>query len=167
MPKYCFDMSGLSNPHEVMPEHIHVSMWASVHRFLEGGNVAITREIFDEMVRIGGNLGPFIKSLEKTLVYEVNVGDWDYRTYLAHAARMQVAHRAFIRELNGGGPKTICLNDVSIICLAKTLALPVVSMESKVGMDSPNKRRIPDICIAEAVPHLSFNEFLTAEGFSF
>ena len=164
MPKYCFDTSGLSTPYETVPETIYVSLWPKVRKFFSDGDVAVTREIFKEMVLIGGTLGPFIKGLEKTLVYEVNAGAWDSARYLAHAARMQVDHKAFIREHNGGGDRTICLNDLSIICLAKTLGLPLVSMEAKTEMRSPRVRKIPDICHIETVRHLWFNDFLTAEG---
>jgi hypothetical protein len=54
------------------------------------------------------------------------------------------------------------LNDVTIIALAKTLSLPLVSMESS-AVPSPKKKRIPDICPLEGVTHLTFNEFCIAE----
>ena len=57
----------------------------------------------------------------------------------------------------------MCLNDISIVALAKTLNLPVVHMESWVPEDNQTKRRIPNICALEGVAHLRFNEFLRAE----
>ena len=67
-----------------------------------------------------------------------------------------------------GSAKTICLNDLTIIALAKTLGLPVVSMERLVS-EGPGtkKRRIPNICKAEGVEHLSFNDFLRREKLTF
>ena len=55
------------------------------------------------------------------------------------------------------------LNDISIIALARTLELPVVSMETKLPPDAKWKR-IPCICGLEAVEHLTFNDFLRKEG---
>ncbi len=60
------------------------------------------------------------------------------------------------------------MNDLTIIAMAKTLGLPVVSMEKAVS-EAPGtkKRRIPNICKAEGVLHLGFNDFLHQEGLTF
>ena len=81
---------------------------------------------------------------------------------------MQVDHKDFISEFTGGSARTICLNDLTIIALAKTLGLPLVSMERLVSEEpGSKKRRIPNICNAEGVKHLAFNNFLRREGLSF
>lgn len=77
---------------------------------------------------------------------------------------MRLTYKAVISEYNGNRKSTICLNDVSIIALAKTLTLPVVSMESLSTQDSNKRKRIPNVCQDEGVPHLNFNQFLRAEG---
>ncbi len=79
---------------------------------------------------------------------------------------MAIDHKPYIREFCGGSPKTVCLNDISIIALGKTLGLPVLSMEKPVDMAS-KKRHIPDNCKAEGVAHISFNEFCRMEAFKF
>ena len=163
MPRYCFDTSGLSHPHETMPEDIHDSMWNSIKRFIADGNIAVNTEIFDEMVHIDGGLGDFIASTKATIVLEVG-GQWDWNSYLGHTTRMQNDYRRYISEFNGGSKRTVGLNDISIIALAKTLNLPLVSMESRVRDPNSNKRRIPDICDMERVSHLTFIEFLRTEG---
>lgn len=58
------------------------------------------------------------------------------------------------------------MNDLTIIALAKTLGLPVISSEKKtnVGQESDKRQKIPDICDKEGVTHLSFNDLLRAEG---
>jgi hypothetical protein len=57
------------------------------------------------------------------------------------------------------------LKDVSIIALAKTLKLPLVHMEKpNTHQPSQKRMRIPDVCDKEGVKHLTFNEFLRAEG---
>jgi hypothetical protein len=65
-----------------------------------------------------------------------------------------------------GSRKTVCLNDISIIALAKTLNVPVVSMEERVTAGS-KKLHIPDVCDLEGVEHLRFSEFLRKEKLKF
>jgi len=51
----------------------------------------------------------------------MEVGDnWDWGTYIDHVNAMEDAHHDFISEYCGGSKKP-CLNDISIIALAKTL----------------------------------------------
>ncbi len=80
---------------------------------------------------------------------------------------MQDDHKEFISEYTGGSSKTIGLKDLTIIALGKSLNLPVVSMEIRVRQRSDKKRRIPDICDAEGIKHLSFNDYLRSENFRF
>lgn len=165
MPKYCIDTSGLSHPHEVMPEDIFNSLWVFVKEKVAAGTFATTKEIFDEMVHIDGGLGQFIDENKDAILYEVNQGDWDWNKYLTTSAIMNSKHHNYISEYNGGSPKTICLNDMSIIALADTLGLPVISMETKIlDLAQSNKRKIPNICEAENIVHYTFNEFLRLEG---
>jgi hypothetical protein len=165
MKKHCFDTSGISNPLETMPEDIHESAWTKIKEKISSGEIAVTREIYDEMTHIVGTVGRCIKDSEAELLLEVGEGDWDYNTYTAEAVRMQDAYAEFIAE-NTGKAGTISLNDVSIIALAKTLKLPVVSMEVSVG-NSATKRRIPDICKLEGVQHMTFSDYCRAEGLKF
>jgi hypothetical protein len=165
--KYCFDTSGISNPLETMPEDIHRTMWAEFRQRIEAGLIAATTEIHDEMRRIPGDIGNCLTGHKLTIVHEVGE-DWDWESYLEHAKRMQVDHKMFISEFTGGSAKTICLTDLTIIALAKTLGLPVVSMERLVSEDpGTKKRRIPNICNAEGVEHIGFNDFLRREKLSF
>jgi hypothetical protein len=126
---------------------------------------AVTREVFDELVLIDGGFGEFIERNKDAILYEVNQGDWDWGKYLETSTAMAKRHENYISEFNGGSPKTICLNDLSIIALANTLGLPVLSMERKIIDPQSNKRRIPNICEAENVVHYNFNEFLRLEGY--
>ena len=166
MKRYCIDMSGLSNPasEEVAPQDIHVTLWARIHALIESGDMAVTEEIYQELTHIPPPLGDCIKANKKGLLLEVDDAEWDGAAYIEHATRMQADHETFIREFNGGGKGTVGLNDISIVALAKTLKLPVVSMEKRKAHQSDKKRTIPDICDAENVAHMSFNEFLRAEG---
>jgi hypothetical protein len=166
MKRYCVDMSGFSNPasEEYMPQDIYVSLWAKIHEMIIAGHVAVTEEIYEEMVHIAAPLGTCIKENRRALLLDVDDETWDSPSYLEHAVRMQDDHQPFIREFNGGSKGMIGLNDLSIVALAKTLKLPVVSMEKRKAHQSATKRGIPDICDFENVPHMTFNDFLRAEG---
>ena len=167
MKRYCFDTSGISNPLENMPIDIHGSLWEQLLEFFEAGNVAITTEIFDEMALLPDGIGERIKTTKDALVLEIDEPVWGWQDYIENSNRMQDTYHDFISEFTGGSSKTICLNDLSIVALAKTLNLPLVNMESFVPEQSPNKRRIPNICKYDGVLPLTFNEFLRKEGFKF
>lgn len=164
MKKYCLDTSGLSNPLEAMPADIYVSLWAQIEARITGGDLACTAEIYEELTHLEGPIGDCIKDNEPNLRLEVGDASWDFPTYLEHATRLQVEYAAFLRENHSGKKSTVGLNDLSIIALAKTLALPVISMEKAKAHQSDKWRQIPDICAAEKVPHMNFNDYLRAEG---
>jgi len=168
LKRYCFDTSGFSNPHETMPEDIPIygPLWRCMITLVESAAIATTTELYKEMCHITGDFGACLNSNKSSLVLEVDNPDWDALTYVRHYVRMQREHRAFISEYSQmGSKKTICLADLTGIAMAKTLRLPLVSSESST-QDSPTKKRIPDICDLEKVPHLTFNQFLKAEGVS-
>lgn len=167
--RYCFDTSGITNPLESMPADIHGSMWAAFRLMVEHGLVAATAEIYAEMCHIIGPVGQCLTDCKSEVLLEVGDPEWDWKTYLQYAAQMQVTHQEFISEYGGNGSaKTICLNDITSIALAKTLKIPVVSMEAFVKEDpGTKKRRIPNICKSEGVEHLTFNDFLRREKLSF
>lgn len=164
MKRYCFDTSGISNPAETMPQDIHESMWKKVHEIVESGCIAVTTEIYEEMIHIEGPVGECIRNNKDRMVLEVGDVSWDWESYLRCAKEIQAAHHDFISEYTGGSPKTICLNDISIIALSKALGLPLVSMESLLTAPEATKRRIPNVCQIESVEHLWFNDFLRREG---
>jgi len=149
-----------------MPEDIPVfaPLWTDLSDFVRTGAVATTWEIYKEMCHITGEFGRCLKDSRDLILMEVGDGSWDSLTYIRHYKRMQQQYHQFLSEYaHLGSKKTIGLKDLTIISLAKTLALPVVSMEVS-ALPSPTKRRIPDICSAENVLHLTFNEFLRIEG---
>lgn len=164
MPKYCLDMSGLSNPAQSMPQDIHTSLWGQIEALIASGTFATTTEVFEELTHIPPPIGDCIKENQSHLVYEVQAGEWDWSTYIKHTTRMQVEHKAFISEFNRNRQHTINLKDLSVIALAKTLALPVVSMEFRKAHQAQVRRTIPDICDVERVVHIEFSDLLRAEG---
>jgi hypothetical protein len=169
MKRYCLDTSGISNPLETTPEDIHGNIWRQVREFVESGQIAVTTEIYEELARLPGEIGECIRLNKPKLVLEIGDGPWDWRAYRDHLAALVTVHRPYISEYNGNNKDTVCMNDISIIALAKALDIPLVSMERAVlapGNVSKTKRRIPDICAAESVTHLTFNEFLRIEKIS-
>lgn len=166
MKKYAFDTSGISNPLESMPEDVHESVWSHFKtEVLPSGIIAVTQEIYDEMEHIPGSVGASIKANKSNILMEVGE-DWDWGTYVDHCNKLEDDHHDFISEFIGGSKKTVGLTDISIIALAKTLKVPVVSMEKPVTSQA-KKMHIPDICKIEKVDHLSFSEFCRKENMKF
>jgi hypothetical protein len=165
MKKYCLDTSGLSTPLEFMPEDIHPTIWAKVADLVAAGTFASTVEIYEELKHLPGPIGECLKANGDNVQMELEE-DWNWAIYLNHYEEMKVRHQAVISEYNNNRKGTIGLNDLTIIALAKTLGLPVVSSEKKtsVDQDSGKRQKIPDICAKEGVVHLSFNDLLRAEG---
>lgn len=165
MKKYCLDTSGLSNPLEFMPEDIHPSIWAKVAALVTDGTFAVTVEIYGELEHLPGPIGDCLRENEAALQMELEEESWDWQAYLAHYEEMKLRHAAVISEYNSNRKGTIGLKDLTIIALAKTLGLPLVSSEKRtnVDQDSDKRQKIPDICDKEGVAHLNFNELLRAE----
>ena len=148
-----------------MPEDIPVyaPLWGQIRDFILSVQIATTAEIYAQMCRITGAVGQCINDSKTSLLMEVGDPSWNFAAYIQHFKRMQISYHAHISEYSHSGSKrTIDLPDLTIIALARTLALPVVSMEVT-ALPSPDKRRIPDICSLEGVAHHTFNDFLRIE----
>lgn len=164
MKRYCFDTSGLSNPLEFLPEDIHGWLWVRVCETIESGTIAVTTEIYEEMTHIPGMVGACIRANRHNLLLEVGDAGWPWEAYVDSATALQLTHREFISEFTGGSPKTVCLNDITIIAMSQSLRLPLVSMEARIIDPGAKKRKIPNVCDLEGIPHRVFNDFLRAEG---
>lgn len=149
-----------------MPEDVDVfrPVWDCVIGCIEAGHIGVTSEVYNEMCHITGDVGQCIRDCKPQLLMEVNDASWDSRAYIQQFNRMSKVHREWIAEYAGKSPaKTVCIHDLTAVALAKTLGLPLISMESSAG-DSPKHKRIPDICGMENVLHHNFNAFLRIEG---
>ena len=164
MKRYCLDTSGFANPIQSMPDDIHVSLWVQICDRVRAGYFATTTEVFEELTHMPGMVGRCLGENEAAIKLEVGAGSWDYTTYIKHLDTLFPKYQAFISGF--GGPQlSLSMADFSIVILAKTLGLPVVSMEIPCAIQ-PNtkKRKIPDVCAAEQVPHMTFSDLLRAEG---
>jgi len=163
---YCLDTSGLSHPLQHQPEDLFPRLWAQVHERIESGRIAVTEEIYEELALLTGTTGASIVRSKTNLVMRVGAPGWNYSLYLTESARIQTTYARFISENVGGRRDTIGMNDISIVALAKSLGIPVVSMEVSVMASgrSGTKRRIPDICRSEGIDHLTFTDFMRREG---
>lgn len=161
--KYCLDTSGFSNPLEFMPEDIHPILWEKVAQIVVSGFFAATTEIYQELERLPGAIGECLKASCSAVRLEIGE-EWNWINYLEHVERLRAVYRSVISDYNGDRKGTVGLNDISIIALAKTLSLPVISMEADGFQLSKKRMRIPQVCRAEAVQHFTFNDFLRIEG---
>lgn len=134
---------------------------------MSSGAIAVNKEVLDEIVYIPSGIGDFVSENSKLILLEVGQSHWDWNSYLEHNTAAQDKYHDYISEFNKNIKGTIGLNDLSIISLAKILELPLVSMEKRIGKNSPCRRKIPDICDYEGVEHLDFNDFLRRESFKF
>jgi hypothetical protein len=166
MPRYVLDTSWISNPVMDLPQDIHVSLWQRIADLLENGAFCWNQEIWEEMD------GSIYGGIENSLLvcqsnggcYEIGQDNWDWRQYLSHVNDIRSRYRSYISEYNGNRRSTIGVNDCSIVCLGKTLGLPVASMEKRNMHSSATKMRIPELCDREGIPHFDLNELLRAEG---
>ena len=165
MSIYCLDTSGISNPILDMPPDIHVTLWREIRRLLEDGVFCWNTEIWQELESsIPGEIRECLRGCTDTVCFEVGVGDWPWQRYLEHVESMRVQYVGYISEYNGNRKGTVSLNDCSIVCLAKTLDLPVMSMEKRNRYPSEVKIRIPELCDREGIGHYDLTELLRAEG---
>jgi Domain of unknown function (DUF4411) len=164
MKKYCLDTSGFSNPIQGMPEDIYVSLWTQVCDRVKAGYFAATAEVYEELILLPGDVGQCLKDHEAEVKLEVGIENWDFQSYLAHFDALHPKYEPFING-TGGSKMSLSIPDFSIVMLGKALALPVISMEFPCAQN-PNtrSRKIPDVCNAEKVAHMTFNDLLRAEG---
>ena len=148
---------------ETTPEDIHVSLWRLMGAMVRSGCLACTAEIYAELTRMPGGVGECLRGNERVLVLDVDDEHWPANVYIECVVRMQTDYEGVIAEYNSDRRQTVGLNDITIIALAKTLGIPLISMEVSAGT-STVKRRIPDICQLEGVEHLTFNDMLRREG---
>lgn len=165
--KYCLDTSGLSNPLMEMPEDIHKTLWASILSTVRAEIFCWNDEIAKEMASIPGMVGATLKGCNGSCCYEINKGSWDWSLYLTTINAWRVEYKRFISEYNGNRKNTVGINDLSLVALAYTLNLPVVSMEKPhLGQQSQTKLRIPDLCRIVNVDHYNFTQLCRREGIS-
>jgi hypothetical protein len=107
-----------------------------------------------------------MRANEEHLQLKIEEESWDWKTYVAHYERLKAKYTAVISEYNNNRKNTVGLKDLTIVALAKTLNLPVVSSEKKLSamQESDKRQKIPDICDKEGVEPMTFNDLLRAEG---
>lgn len=165
--KYCLDTSGLSNPLMEMPEDIHKTLWPSVVSKIYANIFCWNVEIATEMSSIQGTVGAALKNCNGSCCFVEGEGSWNWGAYIATNNEWRLQFKQYISEYNGNRKNTIGLNDLSIVALAHTLDLPVVSMEApNLGQPSQTKLRIPDLCKLVQVDHFNFTQLCRKEGIS-
>lgn len=166
-PKYCLDTSGFSNPLLEMPDDIHKTLWKKVISKIDAGILCWNAEIAEELESIYGLVGTCLKKCKGTCCYEVGEGDWPWLEYLKVNKEWRTRFTPFISEYNNNRKRTVGVKDVSIVALAKTLDLPVVSMEKRhTGQASEKNLRIPNLCDCVSVVHYDFTQWLRKEEIS-
>lgn len=166
MPRYCLDTSWISNPLLDMPPDVHVTLWARIIEMLEDGAFCWNEEIWEELDGsiYDDGVAQCLTDCKDDACHEVGSDDWDWKKYLEHVERVRVEYKDYISEYNSNRKNTVGLNDCSIVCLARTLSLPVASMEKPNRNPSEKRIRIPELCDREGVEHFDLTKLLRAEG---
>lgn len=163
--KYCLDTSGFSNPLMEMPEDIHINLWKNVESKVYQEIFCWNVEIDKEIALIKGSIGRTLISCRNTCLFEVGKGNWNWKAYLEEYKMWCKTYRDYISEFNHDRKDTISLNDLSIVCFAKNLNLPIFSMEKpNLGQRSTKKIRIPELCSTVNVQHYNFIQICRKEG---
>lgn len=164
MPRYCLDTSGITNPLLDMPPDVHVTLWHEIMRLIQEGVFCWNMEIWIELSpSVSGEIGECLALSNELVCFEVGIGDWPWQKYLKNVELIRAKYKDYISEYNGNRKGTISLNDCSIVCLAKTLDLPVMSMEKPNRQPSKKRIRIPELCEREGIMHYDLTELLRAE----
>ena len=165
MKKYCFDNSAFSTPLQLTPPDVFSRLWQNVREFISSNQIAVTTEVLDEMLLLPGELGEFIGEQKEKLLLEIGEGEWPYLEYLENVKEMQIEFKDNIARSNQK-KGDIGITDISIIALAKTLSLPLISSEKPVNVTSSSlKLKIPNVCAKVGVIHMDFNDFLREQNF--
>lgn len=150
-----------------MPEDIHKTLWSSVVSKIDAHIFCWNVEIATEMDSIKGSVGAALKNCNSSCCFVEDEGSWDWASYIAINNTWRGQFKQYLSEYNRNRKNTIGLNDLSIVALAHTLKLPVVSMEApNLGQPSQTKLRIPDLCREVQVRHLNFTQLCRNEGIS-
>jgi hypothetical protein len=150
-----------------MPEDIHRTLWLNVVLKVQSQIFCWNEEIASELASIRGPVGDALNSCNGSCCYEVGKGSWNWAGYVSTNNAWRKQFQQFISEYNGNRKNTIGLNDLSIVALAHTLRLPVISMESQnLGQPSLTKMRIPDLCKAVGIQHYNFTQLCRKESIS-
>ena len=167
MARYVLDTSWISNPLLEMPPDIHISLWSRVKTLISDGAFCWNMEIWEELD--GSIKDPDVAACLRGChtsggCFEVAHDRWDWNAYLERYEGVKVKYRQYISEYNGMRKSTVGLNDCSIVCLGKTLGLPVASMEAEATQPSSKKMRIPELCKREGVEHVNLTQLFRKEN---
>ena len=122
MPRYCIDMSGLSNPAQQMPQDIYTSLWVQIKRRIVAGVFATTPKVYEELTNLLSPIGECIAQNKDRLVYEVGIAHWDYECYLGGKEENKHEHKKFhVAEAGVGKQCGIGLHERD----GRTIAIPI------------------------------------------
>ena len=144
---------------------VHVTLWKVILEHTERGTFCWTEQIWQQLKLIqDSRILDCLNHCNRSACLRVGEINWPDQLYLDHLERIQDTYRDYISELNEKRKRTIDLVDCSIVSLAVTLNLPVLSMEKPIGPSSTIRLKIPDLCAREDVQHYDLTGFFRTEG---
>lgn len=154
--RYCIDTSGFIKGWRYYPPGNFPAVWRDVESLIVGGSLIAPEEVYEELKRGGDDLY-----------------DWTCKRnglFIPHDADIQNTVSAILADpehaklLYSQSDATLVVADPFVIASAKVHACTVISGEDLQLSPSPRKTKIPNVCAAMGIEHVSFLEFIQEQG---
>lgn len=154
--RYCIDTSGLTNGWKNYSPDFLPDLWKDIEDLIDGGGLISAEEVLRELEVGGDDLYQW--ALKRPVMF---VPSADIGIQQAVAQILSNPEHAKLIPLNSTA-KTIA--DPYVIATAKVQGCTVISNERLQLSPSPNKTKIPNVCQDLGITHLTFLEFIKAQG---
>jgi hypothetical protein len=158
--KYCIDTSGLTfGWRHHYPPDIYPSLWRDIEGAINDGTLIAPDEVLEELKRGGDDLYDWVRTKNGFFVPH----DADVQAAVS-AILADPEHAKLLYTQNATG---IVIADPFVIAAAQVHSCAVISNETLMLNPSPRKTKIPNVCAALGVPHVSLLEFIRAQGWKY
>jgi hypothetical protein len=140
--------------HELYPVDVFGPQWEFLEAALKGGRVVAAKRVATEL-----------KKWERLDRVKVWLGDHRYVFRDIESDAQLVAAKEIVNKYPAYGLDVNRLGDLEVMALAKARGLTVISLEST-KQHRPDRPKIPNVCEEFGIGHVSFHDFLRAEGFA-
>ncbi len=154
--RYCIDTSGLTHGwRDYYPPDIFPALWKDIEGLIDSGGLISTEEVLKEL-EIGGD-DLYQWALKRTHMFLPLDADIQIAvsSILAHPEHSKLIHPHSYSQTDA---------DPFVIATAQVKGCAVISNEKLMLSPSPTKTKIPNVCQDLGIKHLSFLEFVRAEG---
>lgn len=148
---YVVDTCSFTTLHKIYPKEVFPSVWEKVDELIESRRLISVDEVYHEICRQDDGLAKWAKTKKEIFIP---------LTEEVQDASKDIVNR-FVKILDFKKNKSGA--DPFLIGLAQTQEGSIVVTEEKYS-GGPDKHKIPDICDALKIPHMTFLSMLKSEG---